>query len=103
MRRSHTYISFWAALAVALVASAAALTHDRFLPASALGPIWPETLRPILIAVTLVALAAAVLLVYGDPAESQPGRRLAPESRPIAQPALWTVALLSLLSLLFVR
>ena len=99
MQRDTLRTGFWTALAVAL--GSAALTHYRGASAVVSAPFWAETLRPLLIAATLIALATAATLAYGGAS----GRGSAPDDLPrYERPALWTVAMLSLLSLfLFVR
>ena len=99
MQRNDLRISFWTALAVAL--TGAALLHSKAASALVPGSLWAETLRPLLIAATLLALATAATLAYGGSSGHGPSGFRRPR---LERPALWTVALLSLASLfLFLR
>jgi hypothetical protein len=101
--------TFWAALAVAVSAAGVlAWVHPAFRGAG--GLLLDEIERPLLVTVTLAALAVALVLVYGGPESENGSPTVAPRSGTrgtsisllLRRPALWTAVTLSLL-LLFGR
>ncbi len=98
MRPNRPRLFFWIALGVALSGAAMLAAHASLaphLPAST----WKETLRPLLIALALAALAGAVAHVYGGSPDAAEPSLPAVESPRFERRALWTVAVLWLLSI----
>ena len=97
MHPNRPHLFFWLALGVALSGAALLAAHAFLVPYLPVS-IWKETLRPLLIALALASLAAAVAHVYGgspDAAEPSPPAEGPPR---FERRALWTVAVLWLLS-----
>lgn len=97
MRRRNLHIGFWIALAVAF--AGALLTQPGIVGGLIHGSAWIETLRPLLIALTLCALASATALAYGGAPDRGTAWSAPVGPSRIERHALWAVATLSLVFL----
>jgi len=96
---SVTRITFWGALTVALVG--AALVVGPSLVAALPSPnVWRGAVRPLVIAMTMIALAVATAMSLTPTEAPTPKDAPAPADLRLELPALWATVTLTLLALL---